>query len=178
MAITVKRGEEIFTHLVPVSEDGRIGFSPAIPSFTQLEKLETYKMAYFKYSFLACFPAGYKKAVKKLKSYIDQFALILSPSTGAYKGLGGFGAIGSMFPASWNWEVFWNVTAFISLILAFMNVLPIPALDGGHILFLFYEMIVGRPAPEKIIEYAQIIGVVLLLSLVAYANLNDIFRLL
>lgn len=177
VVITVKRDEEIFTHFVPVSEDGRIGFAPAIPSFTQLEKLETYKMAYFKYSFLACFPAGYKKAVKKLKSYIDQFALILSPSTGAYKGLGGFGAIGSMFPASWNWEVFWNLTAFLSLMLAFMNLLPIPALDGGHVVFLLYEIIAGKPANEKVIEYSQAVGMVLLLSLVVYANANDIIRL-
>ena len=176
--LKIKRNGEEKKLIAKVSKEATLGFSPSTPSINQLERLGVYKLASFKYSFLASFPAGYKKAIKKLNSYITQFKMILSPSTGAYKGVGGFGAIGSMFPPSWNWEVFWNVTAFISLILAFMNVLPIPALDGGHILFLFYEMIVGRPAPEKIIEYAQIIGVVLLLSLVAYANLNDIFRLL
>ena len=103
--------------------------------------------------------------------------LILSPSSGAYKGLGGFGAIGSLFPATWDWEVFWNLTAFLSLMLAFMNVLPIPALDGGHVVFLIYEMIVGRPAPEKVLEYAQTIGMILLLSLLVFANGNDILRL-
>ena len=103
--------------------------------------------------------------------------LILNPKSGAYKGLGGFGAIGSMFPASWNWEVFWNLTAFLSLMLAFMNILPIPALDGGHVLFLIYEIIVGKPAPEKIMEYAQTIGMILLLSLLVFANGNDILRL-
>ena len=126
---------------------------------------------------LASFPAGYNKAIKKLGSYIDQFMLILSPSSGAYKGLGGFGAIGSLFPAVWNWEIFWNLTAFLSLMLAFMNVLPIPALDGGHVLFLLYEMVVGKPAPEKVMEYAQITGIILLLSLLVFANGNDIIKL-
>ena len=176
--IEIVRGGSRLNLTANVNEDGFLGFKAAIPSINQLEELGVCQTAYVNYSFFGSFPAGYNKAIKKLNSYIDQFALILSPSTGAYKGLGGFGAIGSMFPAKWNWEVFWNVTAFISIILAFMNILPIPALDGGHILFLLYEMVAGRPAPEKIIEYAQIIGVVLLLSLVAYANLNDIFRLL
>ena len=117
------------------------------------------------------------KAIKKLGSYITQFKMILSPSTGAYKGLGGFGAIGSLFPATWNWEVFWNLTAFLSLMLAFMNILPIPALDGGHVVFLIYEMIIGKPAPEKVMEYAQMIGMILLLGLLVFANGNDILRL-
>ena len=90
---------------------------------------------------------------------------------------GGFGAIGNLFPPKWDWEVFWNLTAFLSIILAFMNILPIPALDGGHVMFLLYEMVVGKPAPEKVMEYAQIIGMVLLLGLVLYANGNDIMRL-
>ena len=146
-------------------------------SINQLERLGVYKLASFKYGFLASFPAGYKKAIKKLNSYITQFKMILSPSTGAYKGVGGFGAIGSMFPPSWNWEVFWNLTAFLSLMLAFMNILPIPALDGGHVIFLIYEIIVGKPAPEKIMEYSQAVGMILLLSLLVFANGNDIARL-
>ena len=81
-------------------------------------------------------------------SYIDQFMLILT-SSGAYKGMGGFGAIGSLFPATWDWEIFWNLTAFLSLMLAFMNILPIPALDGGHVLFLLYEIIVGKPTQKN-----------------------------
>jgi regulator of sigma E protease len=91
--------------------------------------------------------------------------------------MGGFGAIGSMFPATWNWEVFWNLTAFLSLMLAFMNVLPIPALDGGHVVFLVYEMIMGKPAPEKVMENAQVVGMIMLLSLLVFANGNDILRL-
>ena len=160
-----------------VSEKGLLGFSPTTPNLNQLEKLNTYSLASFKYGFFESFPAGYNKAIKKLNSYITQFKMIFTPSTGAYKGVGGFGAIGSLFPAVWNWEIFWNLTAFLSLILAFMNILPIPALDGGHVVFLLYEIVFRKPAPEKFMEYAQVIGMVLLLSLLVFANGNDIMRL-
>ena len=175
--ILVNRGGEEFLVSVRVDINSELGFSPASFSLTQLEQLGYCSLASYKYGFFDSFPAGYKKAIKKLSSYIDQFMLILNPKSGAYKGLGGFGAIGSMFPASWNWEVFWNLTAFLSLMLAFMNILPIPALDGGHVLFLIYEIIVGKPAPEKIMEYAQVLGMILLLSLLVFANANDIIRL-
>ncbi len=175
--LRIRRGqkEEVLTALI--SQESTLGFSPAMPSIKQLEKLNIYALASFKYGFFESFPAGYKKAIKKLNSYIAQFKMILSPSTGAYKGVGGFGAIGSLFPATWNWEVFWNLTAFLSLMLAFMNILPIPALDGGHVLFLIYEIIVGRPAPEKVMEYSQAVGMILLLALLVFANGNDILRL-
>jgi regulator of sigma E protease len=177
IALTVERdGGELELNIL-VSEEGTLGFSPANLNITQLEKLGTYKLASYKYGFFAAFPAGYNKAIKKLGGYISQFKMILSPSTGAYKGMGGFGAIGSMFPATWNWEIFWNLTAFLSLMLAFMNVLPIPALDGGHVVFLLYEMVVGKPAPEKVMEYAQMVGMILLLSLLVFANGNDILKL-
>ena len=169
-------GKEMIVKTV-VSSEGLLGFSQGALNFSQLESLDVYKMASYKYGFLSSLPAGYNKAVKKLSSYIDQFALILNPNTGAYKGMGGFGAIGSMFPSKWNWEVFWNLTAFLSLILAFMNLLPIPALDGGHVVFLLYEIIVGKPAPDKIIEYAQAVGMFLLFALIIYANANDVVRL-
>jgi len=129
------------------------------------------------YSLLSSFPAGYSKAMNKLGGYIDQFALILKPSSGAYKGVGGFGAIGGLFPAQWDWERFWNLTAFLSLMLAFMNILPIPALDGGHVVFLLYEIVAGKAAPEKIMEYAQVVGMIILLSLLVFANGNDILKL-
>ena len=175
--VMVDRGGKEVELTVLVSNEGTLGFAPANLSIEQLEKLEVYKLASYKYGFLAAFPAGYKKAIKKLGSYISQFKMILSPSTGAYKGMGGFGAIGSMFPATWNWEIFWNLTAFLSLMLAFMNILPIPALDGGHVVFLLYEIVVGKPAPEKIMEYAQVVGMILLLSLLVFANGNDILKL-
>ncbi len=175
--LTVERNGELVSLSASIDQSGVLGFTNTIPSLEELEMLNYYSLASNEYGFFASIPAGYKKAIKKLTSYIDQFMLILSPSSGAYKGLGGFGAIGSLFPATWDWEVFWNLTAFLSLMLAFMNVLPIPALDGGHVVFLLYEMIVGRPAPEKVMEYAQTIGMILLLSLLVFANGNDILRL-
>jgi regulator of sigma E protease len=98
----------------------------------------------------------------------------LDPDTGAYKGVGGFKSMGSIFPGSvWDWEAFWRITAFLSIVLAFMNLLPIPALDGGHVLFTLYEMISGRKPSDKFLEYAQLVGMALLLSLMIYANAND-----
>ena len=175
--LLVERGGEKVLVSTKVGSDGKIGFSRANFSLKQLEDMSLYSLASFKYGFFNSFPAGYNKALKKLSSYIDQFVLILSPSTGAYKGMGGFGAIGSLFPASWNWEVFWNLTAFLSLMLAFMNILPIPALDGGHVVFLLYEIVFGKAAPEKVMEYAQVVGMVILLSLLIFANGNDILKL-
>ena len=128
-----------------------------------------------KYGFFAAFPAGVRKSGEKLRAYIDQFKLILNPKTGAYKGVGGFKSMGSIFPTSWSWEAFWNITAFLSIVLAFMNLLPIPALDGGHVMFTLYEMVSGRKPNEKFLEYAQMVGMILLLGLMLYANGNDWF---
>jgi len=176
--VTVIRNGSLMSFDVPVSVDGKIGFYNAALNFNELNRLGVYTLSSKKYSLFSCFPAGWNKAIKKLSSYINQFKLILNPNTGAYKGLGGFGSIGSLFPSEWNWEMFWNLTAFLSLMLAFMNLLPIPALDGGHVMFLLYEIIVGKPAPEKFVENAQVFGMIILLSLVVYANANDIIRLL
>jgi regulator of sigma E protease len=169
-------GEEILLS-VDVTNEGMIGFMPSNLSLNQLEELGIYSLNSATYSFLESLPAGYHLAIRKLGSYINQFKLILSPSTGAYKGLGGFGTIGSLFPGKWHWQSFWEMTAFLSLMLAFMNILPIPALDGGHVMFLLYEMLVGKPAPEKVMEYAQVVGMLFLLSLLVYANGNDLLKL-
>ena len=177
ITLVVNRDGKDFWINANVDSAGKLGFMPANFSIEQLENLGYYNLQKANFNFLESFPAGYKKALKKLNSYIDQFALILNPDSGAYKGMGGFGAIGSMFPATWDWERFWNLTAFLSLMLAFMNILPIPALDGGHVVFLVYEMIVGKPAPEKVMEYAQTVGMLLLLSLLIFANGNDILKL-
>ena len=112
----------------------------------------------------------------RLGFYIKQFKLIFDFKTGAYKGLGGFGTIGGLFPKVWEWQSFWEITAFLSLILAFMNVLPIPALDGGHVMFLLYEMVTRRKPSEKFMEYAQMVGMVIILGLLIFANTNDILR--
>lgn len=126
------------------------------------------------YSFLASFPAGVQLGVKTLEGYVGNMKYLFSKE-GA-KQLGGFGTIGSIFPATWDWHQFWLMTAFLSIILAFMNILPIPALDGGHVLFLFYEIIARRKPSDKFMEYAQMVGMILLFGLLIWANFNDILR--
>lgn len=126
------------------------------------------------YGFFASFPAGVRLGVKTLKGYVGNMKYLFSKE-GA-KQLGGFGTIGSIFPATWDWHQFWYMTAFLSIILAFMNILPIPALDGGHVLFLFYEIIARRKPSDKFMEYAQMAGMVLLFGLIIWANFNDILR--
>ncbi|MDR3219035.1 MAG: RIP metalloprotease RseP [Dysgonamonadaceae bacterium] len=137
---------------------------------------DIYETVRVKYNFITAFPAGIKIGIKTIKSYLSQFKYIFSKE-GA-KSVGGFGAIGNLFPERWNWAAFWNMTAFLSIILGVMNLLPIPALDGGHVMFLLYEVVSGRKPNEKLMEYAQITGMIFLLALLLYANGNDIFRFL
>ena len=129
------------------------------------------------YSLLSAIPAGFSKTITTLNNYIKELGLIFSPKTEAYKSVGSFIAIGSIFPQEWNWEIFWNITALLSVMLAVMNLLPIPALDGGHILFTLYEMITGRKPSIKFMEIAQTIGMIFLLLLMIFAFGNDIIRL-
>ena len=129
------------------------------------------------YTFSESFPAGVAKTYDMGKKYLQQFKLIFSPETEAYKEIGGFIAIGNIFPGDWDWRAFWNLTAFLSIMLAILNLLPIPALDGGHVTFLLYEIISGRKPGEKFMEYAQITGMVILLALLIFANGNDIIKL-
>ena len=128
------------------------------------------------YSFLASLPAGATLGVNTLKGYVSQMKYLFSKE-GA-KQLGGFGTIGSIFPATWDWHQFWYMTAFLSIILAFMNILPIPALDGGHVLFLIYEIVARRKPSDKFMERAQMVGMFLLFGLLIWANFNDILRFL
>ncbi|MCX6228777.1 MAG: RIP metalloprotease RseP [Bacteroidia bacterium] len=128
------------------------------------------------YSFTESVPAGIAKGYHAVGNYLKQFKLLFAPETKAYESLGGFIAIGNIFPSIWDWESFWNLTAFLSIILAVMNMLPIPALDGGHVLFLLFEMITGRKPSDKFLEYAQIVGMVILFSLLLYANGNDFWK--
>ena len=174
--IEVLRNNKTLTFPVHVTDKGLLDIGIVIPSFDQLQKLGTYKFETQKYSFFQAIPAGIATAKEKLGFYIRQFKLIFNFKTGAYKGLGGFGTMGSLFPPVWEWQAFWEITALLSLILAFMNILPIPALDGGHVLFFLYEMITGRTPGEKFLEYAQIVGLVILIFLLAYANGNDLYR--
>ena len=160
-----------------VDSNGKLGFYPyGGGDLAQMDSLGWLKLNTTKYGFFAAFPAGVKKAGQELAFYVDQFKKILNPKTGGYKGLGGFKAIGSIFPKyGWDWEAFWTITAFLSIVLAFMNLLPIPALDGGHVMFTLYEMITQRKPSDKFLEYAQMVGMVLLLALMVYANGNDWF---
>ena len=138
--------------------------------------LAKYKETHVEYGFFESFPAGAAYGVKVLKGYVGDMKYLFS-ADGA-KSLGGFGAIGSLFPPMWDWHMFWLMTAFLSIILAFMNILPIPALDGGHVLFLLYEMITRRKPSEKFMVRAEYAGISILIILMVLANLNDVLRAL
>ena len=178
IALDILRENEEKTVKVRLSDEGLFEITTAILGFKEMEKLNIYKFNTKKFTFLSAIPAGLIKAKEKLGFYIKQFKLIFNFKTGAYKGLGGFGSIGGLFPHVWEWQAFWEITAFLSLILAFMNILPIPALDGGHVTFLLFEIITGRKPGDKFLEYAQITGMIILLSILLYANGNDIVRLI
>lgn len=176
VVVSVIRNEEHINVTIPVSEEGIIGIYFAMPSsYSDLEKMGLYEFKTVKYGIAESIPAGITKGKETLTKYVKQLKLVFSEE-GA-KQLGGFISIGNLFPAEWNWQVFWEMTALLSIILAFMNILPIPALDGGHVMFLIYEVITGRKPNEKVMEYAQYAGMILLLALLLYANGNDIFKL-
>ena len=164
-------GSDTVSVPVQVGSDGKMGVllqrDPSGISITRKE-----------YSLLQAIPAGFLLTFTNIGHYIKELGLIFSPQTEAYKSVGSFIAIGSIFPSSWNWQIFWNITALLSIMLAVMNLLPIPALDGGHILFLIYEMITGRRPSDRFMEAAQMIGMLLLLMLMVLAFGNDIMRLL
>ncbi|WP_291857985.1 RIP metalloprotease RseP [Marinilabilia sp.] len=165
--VSFYRNGELLTLPINVNKSGKIGIAPRSPA-AYLD-VETKK-----YGFFEAFPAGIKKGTDLLVSYVKQLRLIFTKE-GARQ-VGGFGTIGSLFPASWDWYSFWTTTAFLSIILAFMNILPIPALDGGHVMFLLYEIVARRKPNEKFMEHAQLVGMILLVALLLYANGNDLFR--
>lgn len=138
--------------------------------------LLNYKPTVLSYGFFESFPAGITLGVNTLNGYVSDMKYVFTKE-GA-KSVGGFGTIGSIFPKVWDWERFWSMTAFLSIILAFMNILPIPALDGGHVLFLLYEIIARRKPSDKFLEYAQMVGMFLLFGLLIWANFNDVLRFL
>lgn len=168
--VTVKRSGNVFTTAVDIDSLGMIGVAT--------EPLAGIEMEHQSYTFIKSIPAGISLGGEQIRDYIRQFKLIFNPETEAYKSLGSFGAIGSMFPSEWDWHRFWLMTAFLSIILGVVNVLPIPALDGGHVMFVLYEMISGRKPSDKFLEYAQIVGFVILLSLMVFALRNDIVNFL
>mgnify|MGYP000583326398 FL=1 len=139
-----------------------------------MSKTDLYPTVTRTYGFFESFPAGVRLGINTLKGYVNDMKYVFTKEGAS--SLGGFGTIGSIFPTVWDWQVFWMQTAFLSIILAFMNILPIPALDGGHVMFLLYEVIARRKPSDKFLEYAQITGMFLLFALLIYANGNDIFR--
>ncbi|MDN3491699.1 RIP metalloprotease RseP [Winogradskyella bathintestinalis] len=155
--------------------NGKFGILPYMNP-TRFEELGYYDIFRKEYTFAESFAAGGHKFTKTISNYFDQLKAIFSPSTGAYKGLGGFKAIYDQFSPVWSWPYFWGLTAFLSIMLAILNLLPIPALDGGHVMFLLYEMISGRKPSEKFLERAQVIGFFILIALVLFANGNDVFK--
>ena len=169
--VTVERNGNPIDLNVPVPETGIVGVYPVA------DLSEFFELRHMEYSLLKSIPAGVKKGFATISSYLKQLKLIFSPKTKAYESVGGFITIGKIFPSTWDWQAFWNLTAFLSIILAIMNILPIPALDGGHVMFLLYEIITGRKPGDKFLEYAQLVGMAILLALLLYANINDIVKL-
>ena len=153
---------------VPVDEDGKIGV---------MLKADMFQPRTREFTLLQAIPAGVSLAGETIADYWEQLKLIFQPKTKMYEELGGFISIGKIFPSEWNWLQFWTMTAFLSIILAVMNILPIPGLDGGHALFTLWEIITGRKASDKFLEVMQYIGLAILFVLLVYANGNDIYRL-
>lgn len=139
-----------------------------------VEPIKLFPIKNTTYGFFESFPAGIQKGVNTLKGYVSDMKYVFTKEGAA--SLGGFGTIGGLFPPVFDWQLFWERTAFLSIILAFMNILPIPALDGGHVMFLLYEVIARRKPSDKFLEYAQVAGMLVLFALLIYANGNDIFR--
>ncbi|MBP8792111.1 MAG: RIP metalloprotease RseP [Lutibacter sp.] len=165
--LSVERNGVIENVVLTKTEDQTIGVAPSKESAINIQHKE--------YSFLESIPVGNTKAIWILKDYITQFKYVFTKK-GATS-IGGFIAIGNIFPATWSWLAFWEITAFLSIMLGFMNLLPIPALDGGHVVFTLFEMITGRKPNDKFLEYAQVTGFVLLIALLLLANGNDVVKL-
>jgi regulator of sigma E protease len=170
ISVLVKRGEIEKTFPVNIGKAGMLGIQ------REYNIVGLFEFKTVKYGFFESIPAGLSKGYLAVGNYLKQFKLLFAPETKAYESLGGFIAIGNIFPSVWDWESFWNLTAFLSIILAVMNILPIPALDGGHVLFLLFEIVTGRKPSDKFLEYSQIVGMVILFSLLIYANGNDFWK--
>ena len=175
VTVEVLRDDKTITTELELDNDGNFGLRP-FRIHPKFEDLGYYEVTRKSYSFGESFGAGWNKFTKTISNYGDQLAAIFNPKTGAYKGLGGFKAIYDQFSSVWSWPYFWGLTAFLSIMLAILNLLPIPALDGGHVMFLLYEMVSGRKPSEKFLERAQIVGFFILIALVLFANGNDIFK--
>lgn len=173
--VDVLRDNQTIRRQLKVNSDGKLGIVPG-GNLSDLERLDYYNIIRKDYGFFESFGVGFNKFVDQISGYGVQLKKIFNPSTGAYKGVGGFKAIYDIFPGSWSWEFFWGITAFLSIMLGVLNLLPIPALDGGHVMFLMFEIISGKKPSEKFLERAQVVGFFILITLVVFANGNDIFK--
>ena len=173
----VLRDNKLVSLNLKVNENGKLGVVQDI-SYSKAAELDYLNIVRNKYTLGESFGVGYNKFTSQITGYFGQLKQIFSPSTGAYKGVGGFKAIYDVFPDTWSWPAFWSITAFLSIMLGVLNLLPIPALDGGHVMFLLYEIISGRKPSDKFLENAQMVGFFLLIALVLFANGNDVFKAL
>ncbi len=164
----LREGDTIMTKAIPTAQ-GKLGFGLMAP-------MEIFECDTTQYGFFRSIPVGISNGTGMLVSYVGSLKHVFTKE-GA-ESIGGFGAIGNLFPEKWNWRTFWEMTAFLSIILAFMNIIPIPALDGGHVAFLLWEVVTRRKPSDKFMEYAQMAGMLFLLLLLVYANSNDIYRFL
>lgn len=169
VSATVVRGGDTLMYDIPVSEQGMIGIQTDLSQYLVRHKRT--------YTIWQAIPAGFSRTIQGISEYLKQLRLLFSPKVKAYESVGGFITIGSIFPPMWDWEAFWRLTAFLSIMLAILNLLPIPALDGGHVMFLAYEIITGRKPSDKFMEYAQVAGMIILLAILVLANGNDIIKL-
>ncbi len=172
LTVELLRGDDLITRELKVDENGKFGFRPAYDD-DRFAELGYFDITTKTYTFGESWAAGGRDFVETMQKYGAQLKAIFNPSTGAYKGVGGFKAIYSIFPSTWSWQAFWALTAFLSIMLGVLNLLPIPALDGGHVMFLLFEMVSGRKPSEKFLERAQLVGFVILITLVLFANIND-----
>ncbi|MDA9970345.1 RIP metalloprotease RseP [Flavobacteriaceae bacterium] len=175
VSATVLRAGETLNKTLQINTDGKLGIY-RWANYSAIQELGYYKIVENEYTFGESIGVGLNRFTSQMSAYWMQLKLIFSPSTGAYKGVGGFKAIFDIFPDTWSWEAFWGITAFLSIMLGVLNLLPIPALDGGHVMFLLYEMVSGRKPSDKFMEYAQTAGFFILIALVLFANGNDIFK--
>lgn len=172
----VERENERILLSAQVSDSGTIGFMAGYPRNLKEFEALGFNIATKTFGFWESFPAGVALTGERLSLYVNQLKKFVNPETGAYKSIGGFASMTKLFGPTWDWEQFWNMTAFISIMLAFMNLLPIPGLDGGYVLFNLYEMLTGRKPSDKFLEVATSIGLVLILFLMIYANGMDLYR--
>lgn len=168
--VTFVRGGEEVTATLALNEAGQIG--------AYVPMVNIYPVSTRQYSFWEAIPVGAGRAFTSIGSYLKQLKLIASPETEAYKSVGGIIAMGNIFPGHWDWLAFWQITALISIMLAVLNILPIPMLDGGHMVFILYEMVTGRAPSDKFMERAQVVGMVIVFGIIILANGNDILKLI